>query len=61
MSVTDKQKRQSLISFLWGMKLALFIKELQEIECRDLRGFGKIEKDNFEKIYVGAFEDENLY
>jgi hypothetical protein len=38
-------ERGSLVAYLWGMKLAQFVKELESIRVPEsLRGFGKIKR-----------------
>lgn len=55
--------RGSVSSYLWGMRLAKFVKEMESLEYPNLEGFGPIvcnESDNFKGFYSDDDLEENL-
>ena len=48
--------RGSIVAYLWGMQLAKYIKELEQVKAREVHGFGQIVLR--ENEYQGVLSEE---
>jgi hypothetical protein len=47
-----------MVSYLWGMRLALFVKEMEQVADPEIKGFGNITKDEeYDGEWIPEFPD----
>ncbi|KRX06499.1 hypothetical protein PPERSA_05112 [Pseudocohnilembus persalinus] len=50
--------RSSLVAYMWGRKLAFFVKEMENIKFENILGFGPIQFQEFGKVFQGKIKDQ---